>query len=165
VVEARPLPGRFASPPNPTRLTPNIAAFERLLAHKRKAPIIWSHLGWDNTGQRTVDLCNALLLVHPNLYMALRVAPRAASERSMMDSVPVDRDGALKAKWLALIKAFPDRFLIGSDEFFPSPRMRMRRHPSTGSTGQTVKLLDSLPPALARAVAHENAERLFRLPR
>ncbi len=164
VAEARRPPGRLAAPPNPARLTPNITAFERLLAHNRGASIIWSHAGWDNTGQRTVDLSRRLLAAHPNLYMSLRVAPRGGGEGRGFETTPVGSDGTVKPEWQALMTAFPKRFLIGSDEFFPSPRMRIRRHPSTGSTGRTIKLLRSLPPALADAVGHQNARRLFRLP-
>ena len=62
-------------PPNPSRLHGNIAAFERLLAHNRKARIVWVHLGWDVTGFRTLDLTRALLARHENLYLQLRPLP------------------------------------------------------------------------------------------
>lgn len=164
VAQSRRLPGRLASPPNPPRLTANIAAFERLLTHNRGASIIWSHAGWDNTGQRTVELSRRLLAAHPNLYMGLRVAPRGGGERPGFETTLVKSDGTVKTEWRALMTAFPERFVIASDEFFPSPRMRMSRHPSTGSTGRTIDMLRSLPPGLAGAIAQGNAKRLFRLP-
>ncbi len=74
ITEEMPLPSRLQSPPNPSVLTPNMGAFERLLANNRKARIVWVHLGWDNTGRRTVDLTRRLLSKHENLYMSVRVA-------------------------------------------------------------------------------------------
>lgn len=47
-----PTPPRFLerSPNNPPTLKANIDRFRALLASNRKASIIWSHAGWDNTG-------------------------------------------------------------------------------------------------------------------
>ncbi len=167
VSETLRLPRRFSSPPNPATLEPNIPAFERLLAHNRKAKIIWVHAGWDNTGQRTAALAAALLERHPNLYMSLRVVPppgnRPAHEPSLTENRPVDNQGKIKPEWLELLGAFPDRFLLGSDEFFLTPKIRRQRHPSTGSAEATVSLLSQLPRELARKVGEENARRLFGL--
>ncbi len=161
------LPSRFSSPPNPATLAPNIPAFERLLAHNREARIIWVHAGWDNTGHRTAALSTALLQRHPNLYMSLRIVSppegRPAHEPSLTENRPVDDHGKIKPEWLELLSAFPDRFLLGSDEFFLSPEIRRQRHPSTGSAEATTGLLSQLPPDLAGKVGHENARRVFGL--
>jgi hypothetical protein len=70
-----PTPPRFLerSPNNPPTLKVNIDRFRTLLASNRKASIIWSHAGWDNTGDRTVMLCEDLLSSNPNLYMSLKI--------------------------------------------------------------------------------------------
>lgn len=162
VTRDMPLPTRFASPPNPKTLKENIASFERLLTHNRGAKIIWDHFGWDNLGKRTVDLTRGLLRKHPNLYLSVRLA-NAPEDRSSVDSNwPVDETGTIRAAWLALIKEFPDRFLMGGDEFFLSEQAD-RKHPSAGSAAATASLVNQLPEDLKRKVGYENAKRVFGL--
>lgn len=155
VPEEMPLPERLSSPPNPRVLRPNIPAFERLLAHNRNAKIIWAHAGWDNTGRRTTALSAELLGRHPNLCMSLKVGRDSGPENR-----PVDGQRGIRAEWLELIQTFPDRFMIGSDQFYLSPRapQRFPRHPEA-----TTGILAGLPPDLARRIGYENARRIFRL--
>lgn len=141
---------------NPPRLRANLAALERLLAHNRQAKIIWSHAGWDNTGARDVALCRRLLDSHTNLYMSFKLDKR----RGLPANKPLDRQGQLKPEWLELVRAHPDRFILGSDHFFLSggdQRQLPRRAPAMR------KLLSLLPPDLARQVGCENPRRLFKL--
>lgn len=152
---------RLKSPLNPTTLKPNIEGFERLLAHNRRAKIIWVHLGWDNTGQRTVELTRRLLTKHPNLYLSIRLASGMKERKVDSPSFPLDKKGRLKADWLKLFQDFPDHFLLGSDEIIkPS-----NDHPSAGSIKATVSLLDQLPPDLRKAIGYENGYRIYRLPK
>ncbi|MFC1807101.1 amidohydrolase family protein [Candidatus Omnitrophota bacterium] len=153
------MPARFKSP-NPSVLTPNIAGFERLLAHNRNARIIWVHLGWDNTGRRTVGLTRKLMQSHPNLYMSIRIASGMQKRPAAMKlTFPLDDQGNLKEEWLDLFNEFPDRFVIGSDEIV----LRSNKHPSAGSVESTVHMLEQLPDELRRKIGHENARRLYRL--
>lgn len=152
---------RRVSPNNPPRLKANIAALERLLKHNRKANILWRHLGWDNTGGRSAARMRRLLTDHPNLYMAIRIEER---ERNMsggaMPNRIVDRQWRVTEEWLELFKAFPDRFMIGSDEFIPvegdSTRMPQ-------SFEETWKIIPQLPRDLVRSIGWENAERLYKI--
>jgi hypothetical protein len=144
-----PLP-RAMGPANPPVLPGNITAFERLLDHNREARIIWAHAGWDNTLERTVPLMRTLLGRHPNLYMSIKVQPQGPQRNS-----PFAPDGSIKAGWLALLREFPDRFIIGTDQFYDDEdddRLAAAR-----------RFIDGLPPDLAASVAHENARRLYRL--
>ena len=68
---------------------------------------------------------------------------------------PFAEPGKIKPAWLALLRQFPDRFVIGSDQFFDQSPTRLERARS---------LVDALPPDLARAVAGDNAKRIYRLP-
>src|SRR2546427_6190938 len=72
--ETIPTPKEYG-PPNPPELQGNIAAFERLLAHNRRAKIIWAHAGSDNIRYRTPELSRRLLQAHPNLYMEIKFDP------------------------------------------------------------------------------------------
>jgi predicted TIM-barrel fold metal-dependent hydrolase len=153
------LPSRFQSPPNPRVLKPNIAPFGRLLAHNRKAKIIWSHLGWDNTGKRTVALTRRLLAENPNLYMSIRIASGMQERKVVKPGFPLDQDGRLKQEWLSLFQEFPDRFLIGSDEIIKAAN----DHPSAGSLRSTISLLGQLPEELKSKIGYENAYGLYKL--
>ena len=158
VPEAMPLPAGLRSPPNPKILTPNIAGFERLLVHNRKARILWSHVGWCNTGKRTVALCAGLLGRHPNLYMSFKISP----QDSRSECMPIEQEMGLKAEWLQLIREFPDRFIIGTDQFYVSPRSPMRQI-GPRSVEPTNRFFSLLPPDLALKVGQENPRRIFNI--
>jgi hypothetical protein len=159
IPEKMDMPSRFQSPPNPLVLKPNIEAFERLLAHNRKAKIIWVHLGWCNTEQRTVELTRRLLQDHENLYMSIRIAGGMRERKVAKATFPLDKDGRLKTQWLELFQDFPDRFFLGSDEIIKPAN----NHPSAGSIRSTVGLLEQLPETLRAQVGYANANRIYRL--
>lgn len=143
-------------------LRPTIAPFERLLAHNRKARIVWQHIGWDNTGDMKVELLRGLLRKHENLFMALRVEERLVriGTRTPMPNRIVDASGRIKPEWTALLEEFPDRFVIGSDEFFGTstdPRAAPQ------SFEETWRILKQLPAPLAAKIGRENAVRVYRL--
>lgn len=142
---------------NPAILKENLAGFERLLAYQRGARIIWAHAGSDPLLTRVPALQRQLLSRHPNLYMSLRPGP---AKGGPPPAIAFDDGGALKPAWIDLIREFPDRFVLGSDEFHPS-FADARRTP--GIDGLRL-LVERLPAEIRTRVAHENAERLFRLP-
>jgi len=159
VAEDMPLPGKLG-PPNPATLHENIAALERLLSHNRNARIVWAHAGWDNTGCRTVELMRQLLQRHPNLYMSIKI------QRSLYpQNAPLDDKGRIRPEWLELVRAFPDRFVIGSDTFY-GEEGEVRWGTSTGklpSEDLAWVFLKSLPSDLGRKLAYENVVRIYRL--
>lgn len=150
-----PLPPRFNIPPNPSILRENLLRFERLLSHNRNARIIWVHAGSDNTGHWTVSLMRRLLEAHPNLYMSVKV-----DQISFPRNRPVNENGQIRPEWVELIRSFPDRFFIGSDQMYGIPGLTPIRPPF--SEGPRA-FLDQLPPDLARKVAYENAVRIYKL--
>lgn len=164
VAEDMQTPEWLASPPNPPRLRANLAAFERLLEHNRGAKIVWAHAGSDMLGHWTVDLSRRLLERHPNLHMSLRMAPGRAPWNH-----PLTRERTLKPEWLALLRDFADRFVIGGDQFIAAPRLEgggpgltfAQRAPAVRE--RTRAFLDALPADLARRVGYENAVRLYKL--
>jgi hypothetical protein len=143
-----PLPIELKSPPNAARLHPNIAAFERLLAHNPRTRIIWAHLGTDNTGFRTPDESRRLLRAHSNLYMEIKSDPRAIGKN------PIMIDQKVSPRWLTVFAEFPDRFLIGSDQHYPEDQQPAR-------WSSAVMILNQLPADLRREIGVENPQRVF----
>src|SRR5207244_9131706 len=86
----------------------------------------------DLTGERTVPLMRSLLQKHPNLYMSVKLDETGSRRTS-----PFGPDNGLKPGWLMMLRDFPDRFVIGSDQFFDegSERITLAR-----------KFIDALPP-------------------
>lgn len=146
------------NPATPSHLKANLAGFERLLNHNRNARIIWAHAGTDPLGTRTPQIERALLTRHPNLYMSLRVG--VGGTRPF---VALDETLTLKPEWLALLQDFPDRFVLGSD-FFHGAGGNIQRGPSEDGLENYGALLRQMPPDLADAIAHRNAENIFRMP-
>lgn len=140
---------------NPRRLSANIAAFERLLEHNPQARIIWAHAGWDNTGKRTAQLCKQLLQKHPNLYMSIKLGKGAYEENN-----PVSETGEVKKEWLELFEKYPDRFIIGTDQFYVSATMPVKKEKRIDSMR---RFLDVLPPDLAQQFGITNPRRIFNL--
>jgi len=138
-------------PPNPETLHGNIAAFERLLAHNRRAIMIWAHAGSDNVGYRTPELMRGMLQRNPNLYMEIKFDPGFPGK-----DPPIGTDGKLKPEWLKLYSDFPDRFLIGSDQHFDPPATV-----PLARVQQNALLLDQLPADLRKKIAMDNALRLY----
>lgn len=150
---------------NPAKVAGNVARFERLLAHNRKARIIWVHLGWDVTGFRTVELTRELLKRHDNLFLQVRPLPppQPGNAAHPLHNFVLTAALTVEPAWAALMSEFPQRFVVGSDSFYVpaggDPRVRFApplpfaRH-----------LVNGLPPEVAAKVAHANAVRLYKLP-
>lgn len=145
------------NPANPALLKANMAAFERLLAHNRGARIVWAHAGTDPIGTRTPQIQRELLARNPNLFMSLRLSGAAPPPFFALGP-----DGKLKPIWLALLRDFPDRFVIGTD-FFHSSGAAPQRGPSEETLENYRATLAQLPSELAEAIAHGNAQKIYRL--
>jgi len=162
VIERMPRPD-WAPQSNPAELAPNFAAFERLLAYNRSARIVWAHAGSDNLGQWTPELSHKMLATHPNLFMSLRLAPGHVPQNH-----PLTFSGELKPGWRQLLTDFPDRFVIGGDQFFvdgasvmgPASLFATRAAPIRQRTNVFLSLL---PEQLAHSIAQANAARIYKL--
>jgi predicted TIM-barrel fold metal-dependent hydrolase len=147
------LPAPLKSPPNPPRLHANIAAFERLLAHNRRAKVVWAHLGWDTTGYRTPELMRRLLDAHPNLFMEMKLDPLDVEKNSPFTN---GASGHIKPEWLRLFTDFQDRFVIGSDQHYPQGSGPRRWQ-------AVVLLFNELPAGVRQKIGTENATRIYHL--
>ena len=142
---------------NPAVLKANLAAFERLLAHNRGARIVWAHAGTDPLGTRPPPIQRELLTRNPNLFMSLRLGGNAPPPVFALDT-----DKKLKPSWLALLRDYPDRFVIGTD-YFHTVQSGPQRGPGEETLANYRAALAQMPPELAKAIAHGNAERIYRL--
>jgi hypothetical protein len=153
----------LSQPPNPPVFKRNLDGFERLLAHNRKAVIVWAHAGSDNLGQWTAGLTRAMLRKHPNLYMSLRLNVGRGGHAA---NNPLAAEG-LKPHWMEVFKEFPDRFVIGGDQFFvpQSNRGFVNKFAQAAAAirKRTNVFLSRLPPEIARKIAYENAIRIYKL--
>lgn len=155
-------PGILSSPKNPPELKENITAFERLLAHNRKAKIVWAHAGSDPVGFYTPELVTRLLKKHDNLYCSVRTTHR--------DNHPMRHPRlGINQEWINVLKNFPDRFVLGTDSFVTTPdysgpegpkvfeqRSEMQRE----GVNQVLSYLDD---NLARKIGRENAIKIYNL--
>jgi hypothetical protein len=82
---------------------------------------------------------------------------------------PLTRNNEIRPGWLRLLQNFPDRFVVGGDQFIASPSVRgmgpglifSQRAPMIRE--RTRVFLKTLSPDLSRKIAVENATRLYRL--
>lgn len=164
VAEDMATPGKFISPRNPPQLRGNLAAMERLLAHNRKAVIVWAHLGSHPTDALSPRLAGELLERHPNLYFSIR--PFGGNEATDLVNARGDINNR---SWLPLLHAYPDRFVIGTDSFIVAHDFTGNDAPRTLSMGGRKNrdgvstLLAALPDDLARKIGYENAIRIYKL--
>lgn len=139
---------------NPARISENLGAFERLLAHNRGATIILSH-SMDSTGGRSAATIRGLLERNPNMMMSLNGLPAFPLQENLALS-----DKGLAPEWRQLVIDHADRFLLGSDQFHSAPCKGCQK---TNSIAPTLRWLKLLPPPVARKIAHDNPKRVFRI--
>jgi hypothetical protein len=151
VPQDMPFPPNRAQGNNPATLHANIDRFERLLDHNPKARIVWVHAGWDLTGERTIPVMQGLLERHANLFMSIKI-DRSGTPRT----APFLPDSAqIRPDWIAMLRAFQDRFVIGSDQFIDQ---------GTARFDTARRFVDALPADLQGLIANGNAPRIYRLP-
>jgi len=174
VMRDSPPPARFRAT-NPDTLRENFAAFERLLAHNRRAKIVWAHAGSHPLPGLVPGLARDLLARHPNLYMSLRLParmplnPQGGGPFKALPHLIVSPGGEIDPDWLRVLAEFHDRFVIGSDQFMANPQLsaygpglefaRFNAH----ARGLIRRFLDQLPADLARRISMENPGRLYRI--
>jgi predicted TIM-barrel fold metal-dependent hydrolase len=140
-----------------------VAGMERVLKSYPDATVIWAH----NCGRQSAEAIARLLGAYANLYCDLGGMtytrrsnygagwPRYAPGTFLIE----DGYGRLVVEMKELFERFPDRFMVGMDVYY---------HEAYRFFGERVQrfreLLSQLSPATARKLAHENAERVLRLP-
>lgn len=158
-----PRPRKLAESPLPETLQPNIAAFERLLSHNSGTRILWAHAGADFSPLRRPDLIRRLLMTHPNLYLAITPTTRLAGKPMGLTM----EDGSISPPWLSLLRSFPDRFLLGSSQFYLPGKKPIHVDYRPKAAGElieaSVQFVNQLPVELANRIGFENAVQLYKL--
>lgn len=137
---------------NPLVLKADLEDFKILLNHNKNAKIIWAHAGWDNTGERTVEVMRKLLEEHANLYMSLKISPE-----SLAETRPIDTNGNLKDEWRQLFTDFSNRFVVGTDQHYSTEKLAEKKWEGIK------KILEQLPVETTKKIAYENAVEIFNL--
>jgi len=128
---------------------------EAMLRAHPEHPFLLIHMG-----QLRPEEAGRLLAAHPNLHFIPAHTTPVTLAESREPWTPMFDDGTLSATWRDLILRYPDRFVLGFDNVwarhwkeFYLPQVKLWR-----------RALSDMPDAIAHAVAHRNAERLWNLP-
>jgi len=128
--------------------------FVKMLKEYPTHPFVLIHMG-----QLRLAEANQLLKEHPNLYFITSHCNPVTVKSSNQPWVNLFNRGELSAEWSNLIIAFPGRFVLGFDSVFSSHWGKYYLK----QVSLWKKSLSALPNEVAHAVAHRNAERLWKL--
>ena len=117
-------------------------AIDLLLRDAPRTRLIWAHTG---IGGAPVARVRDLLARYPSLMGELSYRPGLTAA-----------DGHLSAEWKALITAYPDRFMVGSDTW-----VNARWSDYEGLMRGARLWLGDLPAPIAQRVAWSNAAQMF----
>ncbi len=82
----------------------------------------------------------------------------------------MEPSGGVNPEWLAVLEEFPDRFVIGSDQFMANPGLTGGGHGmdvarfNANARAMMRRFLDQLPAELAAQIGAGNAMRLYKIP-
>ncbi len=130
-----------------------IPGLEKLLEHNINTKIIWSHAGWElvMNGKASPGLFRQLMENHPNLYTSIKIG-YDTTEVSFLD-----KKGLITSEWMALLKDYPDRFMIGSDI---KPGLRQNEFAIISGVRAMLK---QLPASVFKKIERENAIEIFKI--
>lgn len=132
-----------------------MAELKGLLARYPQHPFALIHMGQLDPGD-----ADSLLAAHANLFFLTSHANPIVASESRQPWTDMFAGDELAADWKSLVLRHPDRFVLTIDNVWPE-------HWSEKYVQQVElwrKALGKLPAEVAHAVAHRNAERLWKLP-
>jgi len=133
---------------------------QRICTKHTKTRFIWAHAG----GLQAADV-GELLSACDNVWVEFSARDHLKS----VGGIPVaDMDGNLAEGWLAVMKRYPDKFMVGSDPIWPITEIDSWHTDDTG--WQKVdevyafhrRWLNTLPNELANKLRYRNAAQLFK---
>ena len=129
--------------------------FENFLKAQENHPVALTHLG-----QLDADQAAFLLAKHKNLYLITSHANTWFTRQSSQPWTEVVDDNGLVPRWRKLVLAYPERFILAFDDLWQEDWGWF----CINQARAWQKVFRSLPPEVAHAVAHKNAEKLWNLP-
>lgn len=141
---------------NPDTLQANIPNFKTLLSYAKGkgVNIVWCHVGWDNTKMWTTTLCDELLGQYSNLYFSIKTCFSDTPD----DNRIVTSSGSIKSEWNTLFQKYPNRFMIGADQFFAAGTS-----PGPPSMDDTWNIINQLSSDLKPKFGYQTAQTIFNL--
>ena len=115
------------------------AAIDLIFETNPDALVLWAHSGFDSP-----ENVRAMLAKHKNLWADLAFRSDQA------------RGGKVSYDWLPVFKAFPRRFMVGTDTFAPERWYYVSDHAEFSR-----QWLSSLPKDLAEGIAYKNSEAMI----
>jgi predicted TIM-barrel fold metal-dependent hydrolase len=131
-----------------------MAGLEKMLREHRELPILLNHMGQLQPAEAA-----RLIESHPNFHLLTAHTTSAITRESREPWTPMFQGDRLLPAWKALIEAHPDRFVFALDNVWSEHWERFYLE----QIGQWRKALAEVQPSVAHALAHGNAERLWRL--
>jgi predicted TIM-barrel fold metal-dependent hydrolase len=133
---------------------------QALLQQHPEHPFVLIHMG-----QLTPDKAAKLIAAHPNVYfMTSRADPiDLARSHGKQPWQNMFNANDLKPRWKELLATHADRFIFAMDNHIAEGHWNSRDYPRRVPLWR--EALDTLPITAADAIAHGNAERLWKLPR
>ncbi len=129
--------------------------FENLLRQHTDHPFVLIHMG-----ELEAKDVRRLIDGHGNIFFITAMSNPIVVERSDQPLVNMFEGSSLAPRWKELIVRHPDRFILGFDNVFAGHWRKLYLK----QVALWRKALEELPHEVAHAVAHRNAERLWRLP-
>jgi len=132
-----------------------MTGMEKMLRAHPDHPFALNHLG-----QLSAEEVQRLITNHQNIYFLTAHTTPVIVQSSSEPFVNMFQGKAIAPEWKELLLQYPDKFIFALDNVwknhwtkFYHDQMRYWR-----------RAMDDLPPEVAHAVAHGNAERLWKIP-
>jgi len=137
------------------RRTEFMRQLEAMLVNNPDHPFALIHMGQLGAGE-----VRRLIEAHPNVYFLTAHTNPAAIEKSNQPWIPMFKGDVLAPEWKALVTQHPDRFILAFDNVWADHwgDFYLRE------AGYWHTALADLPGEVAHAIAHGNAERLWKIP-
>lgn len=129
--------------------------FEDLLRENPDHPFVLMHMG----ELQAVEV-QRLITKHRNIHFNTAMSNPIVVNRSVQPLVNLFKGDSLAPEWKKLFIKYPARFILGFDNVFRGHWKKLYFK----QVALWKKALSDLPVDVAHAVAHGNAERLWRLP-
>lgn len=128
---------------------------EAMLTAHPEHPFVLIHMGQLEAGE-----VKRLLAAHDNLHFMTSHCNPLSVKGGGQPWVNIFEGKSIKGEWRALMEAYPDRFILAFDNVWANfwGEFYLKQ------TRLWQKALSELPPDVAHAIAHVNAERLWDLP-